>query len=112
MTLNLPDAFGQIKYLPERILMLMRRELSPEIYLEGGPQVSLFFYDNDTFVLYPYNDRFTQDQDMMLHIAGNVTLTDVESGRTLEPLFTARGESVFALRMHVGKWQAYRLCRN
>lgn len=112
VTLNLPDAFGQIKYLPERILMLMRREMSPEIYLEGGPQVSLFLYDNDTFVLYPYNDRFTQDQDMLLHIAGNVKLEDVESRRKLDPLFVTRGESVFSLRMHVGKWQAYRICRD
>ena len=109
VTLNLPDAFGQIKYLPERVLRLMRREVCPDIYLEGGPMVSLFAYDNDTFVLYPYNDRVTHDQDIRVHIAGEVKLTDVESGREIEPLYTQRGESVFALRARVGKWQALRI---
>lgn len=112
VTLNLPDAFGRIKYLPERILMLMRRELCPDIYLEGGPMVSLFTYDNDTFVLYPYNDRATHDQDIRVHIVGDVKLTDVESGREIEPLYRERGESVFAMRARVGKWQAYRIARS
>ena len=49
---------------------------------------------------------------MLLHITGNVKLEDVESGRKFDPLYVTRGEAVFSLRMHVGKWQAYRICRD
>lgn len=109
VTLNLPDAFGQIKHLPDRILTLMRREVCPDIYLEAGPMVSLFTYDNDTFVLYPYNDRATHDSDVLVHIKGNVKLTDVLHEREIEPLYHLHGESVFSLRMRVGQWMGYKI---
>ena len=43
---------------------------------------------------------------------GDVKLTDVESGREIEPLYRERGESVFVMRARVGKWQAYRIARS
>ena len=37
--------------------------------------VSLFVYDNDTFVLYPYVDADTHDSDVFIHIEGAKALT-------------------------------------
>ncbi|MBE6902592.1 MAG: permease, partial [Ruminococcaceae bacterium] len=51
-TLVLPEAFSEIKYYPQTVLTRMRKEFSVNgVRLDAHPQISLFTYDNDTFVI-------------------------------------------------------------
>ena len=111
-TLVVPESFSGIKNYPELILNRMRKEFTVNgIYLEGTPMVSLFVYDNDTFVLYPYVDANTHDSDVFIHIEGAKALIQPENERTIEPLYTRNGEAVFCLRATVGKFACYKVVR-
>ena len=90
----------------------MRKEFAVNgIYLEGNPMISLFVYNNDTFVLYPYVDNHTFDSDVYVHIKGGTALIQPDTGRTVEPLYTRDGEAVFCLRATVGKFSCYKVVR-
>ena len=90
----------------------MRKEFRVNgVRLDGRPQISLFTYDNDTFVIYPYVDNNTFDSDLTVFVEGAVSLTDITSGRQILPLYTENGEAVFRLRAEVGKFRGYRISR-
>ena len=91
----------------------MRKEMAVNgIYLSGDPMISLFAYDNDTFVIYPYVDANTKDSDIYVHIKDAVSITDVMNNRVIEPLYTEKGEAVFCLRANVGKFVGYKVNRS
>lgn len=111
-TLVVPDSFSDLKNYPNLILNRMRKEFAVNgIYLEGNPMISLFVYNNDTFVLYPYVDNHTFDSDVCVHIKGGTALIQPDTGRTVEPLYTRDGEAVFCLRTTVGKFACYKVVR-
>ena len=111
-TLVVPEAFCDIKKYPNTVLNRMRKEFSVNgIYLAGNPMISLFAYDNDTFVTYPYVDAETRDCDYELHIKGAASITALEGGTVIEPLYRKDDESVFLLRATVGKFSGYRINR-
>ena len=111
-TLVVPESFSDLKYYPNVIRDCMRREMAINgIYLTGDPMISLFAYDNDTFVIYPYVDADTKDSDIYVHIKDAVSITDVMSNRVIEPLYSTKGEAVFCLRATVGKFAGYKINR-
>ena len=84
ITLCVPESFSDLKYLPVPMLSYMRREFRVNgVYLEGAPMISLFHYDNDSFILYPYLDRETHDTDIFLHVQDAKALTEVVSGKRI-----------------------------
>ena len=90
----------------------MRREFRVNgVYLEGAPMISLFHYDNDSFILYPYLDRETHDTDIFLHVQDAKALTEVVSDKRIEPLYTEAGEAVFRIHAMVGKFRGYHVER-
>ncbi len=111
-TLVLPEAFSEIKYYPEAVRSRMRKEFAVNgIRMDAAPQISLFVYDNDTFVIYPYVDNNTYDSDITVYVNGAKSIVDVTTGRELQPLYTEREEAVFRLRAQVGRFVGYRICR-
>ena len=90
----------------------MRREFTVNgVYLEGEPWISIFHYDNDSFVLYQYVDRDTIDTEVLVHVKDAVSLTEVTSKEVLLPLYQDADEAVFRVRTRVGKWNGYRVNR-
>ena len=111
-TLVIPESFSDIKNYPNLILNRMRKEFSVNgIYIEGDPMISLFAYDNDTFVIYPYADATTKDSDIYLHIANAKAIEDLSTGTVVKPLYEENGESVFCIRATVGKFRGYKIQR-
>ena len=111
-TLVIPQAFSDLKHYPNIVRNRMRKEFAVNgIFLTGNPMISLFPYDNDTFVIYPYVDADTRDSDIYVHIRDAVSITDVTDGQTMEPLYHEDHEAVFCLRAVVGKFRGYRINR-
>lgn len=112
-TLVVPESFSDLKYYPNVVRDRMRKEMAVNsIYLSGDPMISLFAYDNDNFVIYPYVDANTKDSDIYVHIKDAVSITEVMSNRVIEPLYTEKGEAVFCLRANVGKFVGYKVNRS
>lgn len=111
-TLVVPESFSSLKYYPNTVLTRMRKEFAVNgIYFDGNPMISLFVYDNDTFVVYPYMDNDTYDSDFLIHIENAKSLVEQGSGRTIEPLYTRNNEAVFCLRTSVGRFASYQVVR-
>ena len=110
--LNLPDVFSDIAALPVPVLSRMRRECRVNgVYLEAEPMISIFHYDNDSFVLYQYADRETIDTEVRVHALNAVSLTDVLTGRELKPLYTDGPEAVFSVPVRVGRLAGFHINR-
>lgn len=111
-TMVLPDVFSDIKYYPETVLNRMRKEFAVNgIRMEGKGQISIFAYDNDAFVVYPYVDNGTYDSDITVFVKDAESLSVLSDGREIKPLYIENGESAFRLRVQVGKWSAYSVNR-
>lgn len=112
MTIAIPESFSDYKYIPAPMLSRIRKEFALNgVYLEGAAMISLFMYDNDSLILYPYVDRETQDTDIYLHVKDAQALVDVIEGTRIAPLYTRDGEAVFELRANVGTFRGYRIIR-
>lgn len=113
MTMVIPEAFSDIKYLPAPVLSRMRKEFAVNgIRLEAKGQISIFIYDNDSFVIYPYVDNGTYDSDITVFIKDAKSITRLSDGRETLPLYTENGEAAFRLRVHVGKFDGFCIKRN
>ena len=111
-TLVVPEAFSDIKYYPEAVLDRMRKEFTVNgIRLSGKGQISIFAYDNDTFVIYPYVDNNTYDSDITVYIKGAKSIVPIGSDKEITPLYTEKDEAAFRLRAAVGKFCGYRIIR-
>ncbi len=111
-TLVVPESFSNLKYYPNVVRDRMRKEMPVNgIYLTGSPMISLFVYDNDTFVIYPYVDADTFDSDIFVHIKDAVSIENVQNHQVIEPLYQENGEAVFCLRATVGKFNGYKVNR-
>lgn len=107
-TMVLPDAFSDIKYYPETVLGRMRKEFAVNgTRIDGKGQISLFAYDNDTFVIYPYVDNNTYDSDINVYVKDAKSLERLSDGKEILPLYTDNGEAVFRLRAQAGKWDGF-----
>lgn len=111
-TLAVPEAFSDLKRLPVPVLSRMRREFAVNgVYMESEPMISIFHYDNDSFVLYQYADEKTIDTEVLVHVKNAKALTDVVNGREIRPLYVDGDEAIFPLRTRVGKLAGYHIER-
>ncbi len=75
--LTIPDDFGNLYDYPEKTLNQIRKIMSRDlgIWFEGPAKVSLFVYDNNTFIIESYQD---EPVTVRIHIEGNkITLQDI-----------------------------------
>lgn len=113
LTLAVPDSFSDMYHLPVDVLTRLRAAFPVGgVHLECGPEISLFAYDNDTFIVYPYVDEGTQPSIVRIHVAGRVKALDLPTeGKSLAPLYTTETETVFECRAVPGQYVLYRIVR-
>ncbi len=112
-TLAVPDSFSDLYHLPTDVLTRIRAEFPVGgVHLECGPLVSLFPYDNNAFIVYPYVDDGTQPSLVRIHVAGQVNALDMPvDGKPLQPLYTTDKETVFEYRVQPGRYDLFRIVR-
>ena len=119
-TLAVPDSFPDLYKLPGKALTRLRREFpGGRVYLECRAGVSLFPYDNGSFVVYPYATGESQPATLLIHVTGDVKALEMplkrnfftqEAGNVrLEPLYKKDGETVFRTRTMPGQYELYRI---
>lgn len=113
LTLAVPDSFSDLYHLPVDVLTRLRAAFPVNgVHLECQPLISLFPYDNDTFIVYPYVDEGTQPSLCRIHVAGQVKALGMpQSGGQLEPLYTTDKETVFEYRAVPGQFVVYQIIR-
>jgi len=113
ITLTVPDAFTDLYHMPETVLTRIRAEFPVGgVYLEGGAEISLFVYDNDTFIVYPYVDNGVQPSTIKLHIMREAKALKLPvEGREIKPLYTDAAETVFEVRAIPGQYVLYQIVR-
>ncbi len=111
-TLAVPDAFPDLYRLPAPVLSRIRQALPVRgVWLEGPSRISLFVYDNDSFIVYPYVMDGTQRTRVRLHVTGASALTIQPGGKRLEPLYVRGGETVFEMAVMPGRFTLYQIER-
>jgi len=110
ITLAVPDMYADIRQLPPAALTRLRKECAIHgVYLEGGPEIGLFAYNNDTVLLYPFVGQGAQREEVLLHARGAKALREPGGEKKIEPLYTRDGEAVFALDTKPGTWRVYKI---
>ena len=118
LTLAVPDSFPDLYKLPRAVLTRIRQEMpAGKAYLECGSGISLFVYDNDTFIVYPYVTSVAQPATIHIHVTGEATALimpvrkDFRTGENVRiaPLYSRCGETVFEVRANPGVYELYRI---
>ena len=112
-TLAVPDAYPDLYHVPAGALSRIRKAVPVNgVWLEGPARISLFVYDNDTCVVYPYVMEGVQREVVRLHVKGAKALVaPCDGNRRVEPLYTRGGEAVFELEAMPGRFTLYRIER-
>ena len=119
-TLAVPDSFPDLYKLPGKALTRIRREFpAAGAYLECKAGISLFPYDNNTFILYPYVTAQSRPSVLYVHVFGRVKALEMPvrrnpmTGETIRvlPLYSRDDETVFELPAIPGKYELYRIIR-
>ena len=111
-TLAVPDAFPDFYHIPAEALGRIRQAMPVNgLWMECPAGVSLFIYDNDSFILYPYVMSATQFRLVKVHAAGAKALVNPVTGKRIEPLYCDGGEAVFELPSKSGEYAIYRIER-
>lgn len=116
MTMVLPDAITDFREFPVEILNRFREEFAINgIRFEGPANISLFPYDNDTFLLYNYVTSWANDSNVLVYIEDAKEIEFAKKPQwgpqSLKPLYSEGDYSVFRLRVPVGKFNAFRIIR-
>jgi hypothetical protein len=82
--LTIPDDMGNLYSLPEKVLNVYRKIMSKDlgIYIEGPSKVSLFVYDNGTFIVESFNNTPVNIRIVTTKKADHIT--DVIEGDVLK----------------------------
>ncbi len=111
-TLAAPDAFPDLYRLPAPALSRIRRAFPVRgIWLEGPARISLFVYDNDSVILYPYVMDGVQREVVRLHVKGAKALAVRPGEKRIEPLYRRGDEAVFELTAMPGRYTLYQIER-
>lgn len=112
-TLAVPDSFSDLYHLPVDVLTRIRAAFPVGgVHLECGPLVSLFPYDNDAFIVYPYVDDGAQPSLVRIHVAGQIKALEMPvEDKTLPPLYTTEKETVFEYRAVPGRYDLFHIVR-
>ena len=117
-TLAVPDNFPDLYKIPGKALTRIRREFpAGNVYLESRAGVSLFPYDNGTFIVYPYSTSQAQPATILVHVTGDAEALEMPVRRhymtgekiRIEPLYKKGGETVFEVRTIPGQYELYRI---
>ncbi|MBQ9251059.1 MAG: permease [Clostridia bacterium] len=113
LSLAIPDARPDLYHLPAPVLSRIRQEVPVGgVWLEGPARISLFLYDNDTLVVYPYVMEGVQRERIQLHVRDGKSLTEKPNGREIKPLYEKNGEAVFELVTMPGRYTLYQINRS
>ena len=119
-TLAVPDSFPDLYKIPGKALTRLRREFpAAGAYLECRSGISLFPYDNDALIIYPYATSRSQPSTVYLHVLSEVKAlempvrSDPRTGKPMrvDPLYTMGGETVFELPAMPGRYDLYKIIR-
>ncbi len=119
LSLAVPDAMPDLYRLPAPVLSRIRQEMAVNgVWLEGPARISLFLYDNDSLILYPYVMEGARRERVRLHVRGAKALR-MRTGRPgpakdtpMEPLYVTRdGEAVFELALTPGAYALWQIIR-
>jgi hypothetical protein len=105
----MPDAFADLYNLPAETLSLLRGEFNLPVTLECVGRVSLFPYDNDTFILQSFLDR---PERVRVRInRPNVSITPLMKPgiRPLDIVRSGGNESVFDIHIIPGHYMAFKI---
>jgi hypothetical protein len=120
-TLAVPDNFPDLYKLPGRALTRLRREFpAGGAYLECDSGVSLFPYDNEALIIYPYVTSAAQPATILIHVKGDAEALEMPVRKGFmgftakEPiripaLYRRNGETVFEVRTLPGMYELYRI---
>ncbi len=110
-TLSVPDEFPALYTLPKNVLTRLHAEFPVErVYLENEGMVSLFVYDNNTFIPYAYVDSEAHPQNIRVHVTGKAEqLTEAVSGRVLKPVETNDRETIFEMNLTPGDYRIWQI---
>ena len=118
LTLTVPDSFPDLYKIPGKALTRIRREFpAAGVYLESRAGISLFPYDNGTFIIYPYSTSQAQPASILIHVTGEAEALEMPvkkhpvTGETIriEPLYRKNGETVFEVPAMPGRYDLYRI---
>ncbi len=111
-TLAIPDAFPDLYSIPAEALSRIRQAVPVKgVWLEGPARISLFMYDNDTFVIYPYVMEGVQREVIRLHVKNARALHVPGREKDMEPLYTQGNETVFEAEAMPGQYVLYQIIR-
>lgn len=118
-TLTVPDSFSDVYKLPREVLTRLHAEFPVgDVYLDADPQVSLFVYDNDSFIVYPYVEWGAQPAMARIHVKGQVKglIAPTQMGpsgekKRIAPLYSDECETVFELYTMPGEYVIYQIER-
>jgi hypothetical protein len=84
--ITIPDDFGNLYDLPDGVLNIFRQIMSKDLgmYIEGPAKVSLFVYDNDTFIIESFLDEPVTIQ--LVSTEDLSAISDISEGVTIEKL--------------------------
>jgi len=107
--LTIPDSFADLYNLPAETLAVLRRESSLPVTLESCGRISLFPYNNDTFILQSFLDRLERVRVRINR--PNVSLVPLMKPR-MRPFDIVRSgdnESVFDIHIMPGHYMVFRI---
>jgi hypothetical protein len=107
--LTIPDDSAQIYDFSAEALTVIRQYLMNDlgIYLDCGSKVSLFLYDNDTFIVQSFIPGF---QKIKIHVTGSdLRLIDLDTGEEITPVMSKRYESVFEITIQTLLYRMFRI---
>ena len=111
-TLAVPDAFPDFYHIPAEALGRIRQAMPVNgIWMEASAGVSLFIYDNDSFIVYPYVMNASENRVVRLHVKCAKALTLPEQERRIEPMYCEDGEAVFEVAAKSGEYIIYKIER-
>ena len=111
-TITVPDAFPDFYHYPAEALSRIREEFPVKgIWLEGPARISLFVYDNDSFVIYPYVMEDVQTEMVRIHVEGAKELYNPALSREIRPLYCRGKEAVFEILTMPGRYVLYKIRR-
>ena len=109
-SLTVPDAYPDFYRIHGMALSRIRQEFPVRgVWLEGPARISLFVYDNDTVILYPYVMEGVQRERIRLHVRGAAALRAQPENREILPLYEKEGEAVFDLIAMPGRYTLYQI---
>jgi hypothetical protein len=107
--LTVPDNFADLYNLPAETLALLRGQFDLPVTLESVGRVSLFPYDNNTFILQSFLDRPERVRIRINKPDVKLELLAKTKIRPFEIVRSGKAESVFDIFMMPGHYMAFKI---